>query len=172
MGAGDAAPDPSTALENDSTRVALLNNYVELPLDANGDGLLDIGVSPRNIASYGVAASENVRAVLPISVILKEKLIAPGTGASLDFLISLNPPDYQQPVYLTGRVYSSNGRLLRNLFHDEPHVLATGPVLKSWDGRDADGNIVPGGIYVLAVSGGPGKNASKNTVTASFAVVR
>ncbi len=172
MGAGDAAPDPSTALENDSTRVAILNNYVELPLDSDGDGLLDIGVSPRAIATYGVAAAEDVRAILPITVIVQDKLIAPGIGQMLDFQVALNPPDYQQPVYLTGRIYSSTGRLLRVLFENEPSLLSAGPVAKSWDGRDAEGRIVPGGVYVLAVSGGPGKNSSKNTVTESVAVIR
>jgi len=172
MGAGDAAPDPSVALENDSTRVAILNNYVELALDSDDDGLLDIGVSPRNIASYGVGASEDVRAVLPISLVVQDKLIAPGNGQTLDFLVSLSPPDYQQPVYLTGQIFSATGELLRTLFLDEPNLLSTGPVTKSWDGRDAQGEIVPGGVYLLAVSGGPGKNSSKNTTTASFAVIR
>ncbi len=172
MGAGDAAPDPSTVLENDSTRVAILNNYVELPLDSDGDGVLDIGVSPRAIATYGVAASEDVRQILPIAVIVQEKLIAPGEGQTLDFQVTLSPADYTQPVYLTGRIYSSTGTLIRVLFADEPHVLSTGPVAKSWDGRDAEGRIVPGGVYVLAVSGGPGKGSSQSTVTESVAVIR
>jgi hypothetical protein len=172
MGAGDAAPDPSITLEDDSTRVAILNNYVELPLDADGDGLLDIGVSPRNVATYAVASTEDERGVLPITILVQEKLIAPGSGESLQFSISLNPSDYPQTVYLTGRVYSSSGRLLRTLFADEPVVLASGSVAKTWDGRDQAGVIVPGGVYVIAVSGGPGGEASKNTATASFAVIR
>ena len=172
MGAGDAAPDPSVQLENDSTRVAILNNYVELPLDGDGDGILDIGVSPRSIAGYGVSSTEDVPAVLPVQLIIGDKLFAPGAGESLAFLVSLNPPDYQQPVYLTGRVYNAAGYLVRTLFVDEAQVLGGGAVSKSWDGRDDGGNLVPGGVYVLAVSGGPGAAASKNTATASFAVVR
>jgi hypothetical protein len=172
MGAGDAAPDPSVALENDSTRVAILNNYVELPLDSDGDGTLDIGVSPRAVATYGVAVAEDVREILPITLIVEDKLIAPGKGQTLDFRVALSPPDYQQAVYLTGRIYSSSGQLLRVLFEDEPSFLSVGPVAKSWDGRDAGGRIVPGGVYVLAVSGGPGKGSSQNTVTESVAVIR
>ncbi len=172
MGAGDAAPDPSVVLENDSTRIAILNNTIELPLDADGDGWLDIGVSPRSVANYGVPASEDVQGVLPIQVIVADKLIAPGSGQSLQFSISLNPPTYSQPVYLTGRVYSSTGRLLRTLFSEEAVLLSSGPVAKTWDGRDDGGTMVPGGVYVIAVSGGPGKSASKSTATASFAVIR
>lgn len=172
MGAGDAAPDPSVVLDGDSTHVAILNNYVQLPLDGDGDGLLDIGVSPRAIATYGVMATENVAGILPIRVLLQNQLFAPGNGESLDFVISLNPPDYQQIVYLTGRIYSSTGELLRNLFDNEPHLLAGSPLTKSWDGRDNGGQVVPGGIYVLAVSGGPAGYGSKNTVSASFAVIR
>jgi hypothetical protein len=172
MGVGDAAPDPSVILENDSTRVAILNNYVALPLDADGDGFVDIGVSPRGVASYGVVASEDVGGVLPITLLVEEKLIAPGAGESLNFTISLNPPAYQQTVYLTGRIYSSSGRLLRTLFAEEAMVLSPSPAAKTWDGRDDSGAIVPGGVYVIAVSGGPGRDASKNTATASFAVIR
>ncbi|MDH3215698.1 MAG: hypothetical protein OEN01_05320 [Candidatus Krumholzibacteria bacterium] len=172
MGAADAAPNPSVVLENDSTRLAILNNFVQLPLDSAGNGSLAIGVSPRAVASYAVARLEDTREILPLQVHLQRKLIAPGEGTSLDFLISLNPPQYTQSVYVSGRIYSASGRLLRNLFNDEPLILSGGGVTKSWDGRDGHGNIVPGGIYVLAVSGGVGKNSSKKTVKASFAVIR
>lgn len=170
-GAGDAAPDPSMVLENDSTRLAILNNHVRLPLDGDGDGLLDMGVSPRSIASYAVM-KESVRQVLPLEIVVPDKLVEPGQGTHLEFFVSLDPPEYQQPVYVTGRIYSSDGRLLRSLFDDEPLVLAAGPVMRSWDGRDDRGKIVPGGVYVLAVSAGLGRDASKKTVTASFAVIR
>jgi hypothetical protein len=60
------------------------------------------------------------------------------------------------------------------LFEDQARDLSAGaaPVIDTWDGRDRQGNLAPGGIYVLAVSGGPGANAPKNTVKASFAIVR
>ena len=92
----------------------------------------------------------------------------------LRFIASLDPPDYVLPVYLTANVYSSAGELLRNIYQDEPRDLSGGatPVVDEWDGRDNQGSLVPGGVYILSVSGGPGQGASKTTAKASCAVIR
>jgi len=174
VGAGDAGPDPSTILESDSTRVAILNNHMSFPLDSDGDGLIDMGVSPRSVVSYALPSSENVRSVLPIELTLDRKLFTPDTGEVVRFSASLQPPDYSLPVYLSANIFSSTGRLLRNLYENEPRDLSAGapPVWDEWDGRDNEGRVVPGGIYILALAGGPGDQSAKNTVKASVAVVR
>jgi hypothetical protein len=174
MGVGDAAPDPSVVLEVDSTRIAILNNYVSLPLDSDTDGLLDIGVSTQDIVAYAIPFTTDSRQVLAMEVTIREKLVAPGAGTSLEFLVSLDPPAYDLPVFVSARIFSVEGRLVRDLYDDEPRDLSAdaAPLWDAWDGRDESGILVPGGIYVLAVSGGPGRNAAKNTVRASFAVIR
>ena len=171
-GAGDAAPDPSVVLENDSTRVAILNNYLRIPLDANGDGRLDVGVSPRAVATAAIASTEQTRQRLPVHVTIEEKVFSPEAGETLRFRVSLDPPDYGLPVFLTARVYSSNGHLVRNLFDNLQVGLSSGSFPDEWDGRDNHGGIVPGGVYILAVSGGPAAGRTKDTVKASFAVIR
>jgi hypothetical protein len=173
-GAGDAAPNPATLLDNDSTRVAILNNYIEVSLDVDNDGLLDAGVSPRARAMVAVAQTEDSGPLLPLRLVLQNKLVRPGTGNPLTFYAALDPAEYAQPVYLTARVYSADGRLLRKLFEDVPRDLSQGSpaVLDTWDGRDHDGMPAPGGVYILALSGGPALGAPKHTVKASFAIVR
>ena len=176
LGAGDAGPDPTTALENDSTRVAILNNHITVPLDANPrDGILDTGVSPRAVATYARPFATGTREVLPVRLTLENKAFAPETGEVLSFVASLDPAASDTTaVYLTANVYSAAGELLRNIYRDEPRNLSAGatPVVDEWDGRDNHGNLVPGGIYILSVSGGPGQGASKNTAKASCAVIR
>jgi hypothetical protein len=173
-GAGDAAPDPSVALDNDSTRVAILNNYMTLPLDADGNGLLDIGVSPRNVATVAVSTTDGVGSVLPLQVALERKVFSPEAGEVLRFRASLSPADYRQLVYLTARVYSADGHLLRTVLGDEPRDLSASAAAAwdEWDGRDSHGRFVPGGIYVLAVSGGVGSGVTAEVVRSSFAVIR
>lgn len=171
-GAGDAAPDPSLLLEVDSTRVAVLNNHVIVPLDGNGDGFLDAGVSPASAVTFATVAGQ-VRGPLPLGIELEGKLISPEEGTPLRFRPFLSPPDYTLPVYVTARVFSAGGRLVRNLFFDQARNLAAGGApWDEWDGRDAGGSIVPGGVYVLAVSAGPSEGGSASTAKASFAVVR
>jgi flagellar hook assembly protein FlgD len=51
-------------------------------------------------------------------------------------------------------------------------VLSDGPVGIEWDWKDEQGNFVPGGIYLIAVSGGAGRGTSKTTAKASFAIAR
>lgn len=174
-GAGDAAPDPSVVLENDSTRVAILDNDIQIVLDGDGDGLVDTGVSPRDIATYTLAPGdpdEAVRQVLPVKIRLEQKLFTPDAGGVAEFYVTLDPPDYELPVYVTARIYSAEGRLVRTLVEEEPMILSTGPVAIEWDWKDGDGNVVPGGIYLIAVSGGAGEGTSKTTEKASFAIAR
>jgi hypothetical protein len=174
-GAGDAAPDPSVVLENDSTRIAIMDNDIRIELDGDGDGFVDTGVSPREIADYALppgAITDPVRQVLPIKVRLEQKLYTPDLGGVVEFPVTLDPPDYALPVYVTARIYSSEGRLVRTLVEEQPMVLSAGPVGIEWDWKDDRGSIVPGGIYLIAVSGGAGEGTSKNTAKASFAIAR
>jgi hypothetical protein len=173
-GAGDAAPNPSVVLENDSTRLAVLDNHLVIPLDQDGDGVLDVGVSPRSIAGPSVAQITLQRQILPLKLIMEKKFFAPEKGEVLRFLTLLEPSDFTGSVYMNASVYSAAGRLLCRLYVDEPRALAGGgaPLWDTWDGRDRDGAIVPGGIYILAVSGGPAPGSPTRTVKASMAVIR
>jgi hypothetical protein len=174
-GSGDAAPNPSVVLENDSTQTAILDNDIQIALDSNGDGFVDIGVSPRDIVVYALppdVLDNPVRQVLPIKIPLDQKLYSPDLGGVVEFPVTLDPADYELPVYVTARIYSAAGQLVRTLVEDEPMVLSTDPVGIPWDWKDDRGSIVPGGIYVIAVSGGAGKGTSKNTAKASFAIAR
>jgi len=171
-GVGDAGPDPTVLLENDSTRVALVNNFVEVPLDGNGDGLLDLGIAPRAVATYASAPASPVRQPLPLTLFVERKVFAPDRGEVVRFQLSLQPDDYAQPVYVTARVYSSSGRLLRRIFEDEARVLGGATAWDEWDGRDDAGVIVPGGIYVIAVAGAAAPRGPAKPVKASIAVIR
>ncbi len=69
-------------------------------------------------------------------------------------------------------IYSSDGRVVRKLREETPSEFASGTERVEWDFKDDRGGVVPGGIYIIAAAAGPGSGAPKNTVKASFAVVR
>ncbi|MFH1755047.1 MAG: hypothetical protein ABIA59_05035 [Candidatus Latescibacterota bacterium] len=172
-GVGDAAPDPAAVLENDPARTALCDNTIRIPLDADGDGMLDMEVSPRETVSFALTGVSSEREKLPLGLEIAAKVIAPETGQQLEFFLQLMLDSYSLPVYLTARVFSSSGELVDVIYEDSPRHFssAASAVWDTWDGRDSHGNIVPGGVYILTVSAGPAKGAAE-TVRASFAVIR
>ncbi len=173
-GSGDAAPDPSTVLENDPTRLAVLDNTVRIPLDQDGDALLDMGVSPREVASFSISHKSNRRQTLPVGLHLSSKVFSPDKGEVLRFLPVLDSVEYPLPVYLTARVYAASGILVSVIYKDKLRIFSddTAPQWDEWDGRDLNGNIAPGGIYILALSASPGKGPSAGIAKATFAVIR
>jgi hypothetical protein len=174
-GAGDAAPDPSIVLEDDSTRVAIVDNHIIVPLDADGDGMLDTNVSPRQSVSYALSSAAQgttVRQPLVFRIPLTGKLVSPIREEVARFPVELDTRDYTEPVYLTVQVFSSDGRVVRTLLEDAPVDFSSGTVWVSWDFEDDHGRIVSGGVYVIAVSGGAGKGSPKSTAKVAFAVVR
>lgn len=173
-GAGDAAPDPSVVLEGDSTRVAVADNHAIIPLDEEGDGFLDAGVSPRAATQYAVSAASqgtNAGQVLALRIPLDRKVYAPSQEAEVSFTVVLDS-DYAEPVYLDVRIYSSAGYVVRSLAEESPVDFSTGDASIDWDFKDDRGDFVPGGIYIFAVSGGAGKGTPKSTAKAAFSVLR
>jgi hypothetical protein len=174
-GAGDAAPDPSVVLDDDSTRTAICDNRVILPLDQDGDGILDAGVSPRAAASYAVAPAAQgteTDGAFALRLPLEKKLFTPNDGEPAVFTVALDESGFAGTVYLTVTIYSSDGRAVRKLRAEEPAVFASGTESVEWDYKDDGGELVPGGIYIVAAAAGPGRGAPKNAVKAAFAVAR
>ena len=174
-GAGDAAPDPSVVLEDDSTRTAVVDNHVILPLDEDRNGILDMGVSPRSAARYAIspaAGETETSQVFELRIPLEEKLLSPRQEDRAFFPVVLDTRDYAGTVYLTVTIYSSDGRVVRKLREEAPADFTSGQERVEWDFKDDRGGVVGGGIYIVTAAAGPGKGAPKKAVKASFAVLR
>jgi hypothetical protein len=83
------------------------------------------------------------------------RLFAADAGESIQFFLDVATP-IPDAVYLTARVYSLRGEAVRELYRSErrPAAALSDPVLDRWDGRDAAGRPVPGGMYLLRVEAG------------------
>jgi hypothetical protein len=169
-GAGDAAPDPSVRLESDSLRQSVLDNYIRVPLDSDEDRILDIPVSPRDMVSYALSGRSTAETIPELEVTMEKKLFAPDNGDVLRFRISFDSSDYGSPVHITARVYTSSGNLVRAIFEDEP--LGPSAVWYEWDGRGTHGDVVPGGVYVLAVNGSADMTVPLKVTKQAVAVIR
>jgi hypothetical protein len=173
-GAGDAAPDPTSLLENDPARPAVCDNAIRIPLDADEDGALDMGVSPRNAVTYLSGETGSERQNLPLGLQIAQKVIAPEKGEALQFQPLLALDSYPLPVYLTARVFSSAGQLVDVIYEESPRRFNGSASMEwdRWDGRDFHGNLVPGGVYILTISGGAARGVATEMVKETFAVIR
>jgi hypothetical protein len=172
-GAGDAAPNPTHILSDDSTQSAVLDNFIIIPLDLDEDGILDVGTAPRDIVTF--ARSEELRegTTSEIALAVEAKSFAPDLNERLRFR-PVFVSGSSSPVLLTARVYSVSGRLVRVLYRDRPVAPAAGSSAEweMWDGRDSDGDVVPGGIYIISVSAAAGAAGIANAAKAAVAVIR
>ena len=172
-GSGDAAPDPGALLDSNRFRLAYLDNAVEVTYDANGDGNPDMGVSPRDAAVALNPQGSPEANVAALEVEVERKAFAPDEAEVVRFQVG-PAGGVTARLYLSARVYTADGRAVRALFENEARSFAAGatPAWDIWDGRDATGTVVRGGIYIIAVSGGLSGGSVSDVERFSVAVIR
>jgi hypothetical protein len=180
-GAGDAAPDPSVALAASpgpwSKARAALDRWLSIPADADSDGGADLGVSPRTAVTVRAddAAIRSRADGLDVEVRVTPGVFAPDRGEHATLAVAIEGGSVDD-VFATARVYAVDGRLVRVLYEDVPRAVAGGALAPSvqdrWDGRDASGRAVAGGVYVVAFEWGLVRGERAGRANAGVAVAR
>jgi len=181
-GAGDVAPNPSAFLPESAgpsskTRVRL-DRWLSIPADGNDDGVPDFGVAPR--AAVSVEPDDDVGEPRPdrseATLSVSPRVFAPDRAEDVGFTLHFDEWDDVDELFVTARVHSIDGSLVRVLFEEVPRDVASSVMTASpsdrWDGRDANGRVVNGGIYVLSVEWGLVRGERLGRATAGVAVVR
>lgn len=167
-GGPDSAPDNLGGHEVDGGIQVTIDNWAIIDIDAvdnvtgaaGPDGLPDFDINPKDRTRFVVRPP-----VTPLRFEFQRfdfdrPYFAPDRGEQVRFTFDLKPrlPESQafRKVQLSAGVYDMRGRLVRRLYTkdspDNPPRLAIDPVnpdIDLWDGRDADGRIVDGGLYLL-----------------------
>jgi hypothetical protein len=187
-GSPDSAPDNFSGFQVDGNAPALLDNFVQIPLD-----LLDAAGAPNpdrvpDLPGAGQTFTVDLQSRTdflqrpPIAGVafsladldILHGVVAPERGRDLEFRIALDQrlseTDAEgRTVSVTAEIYDLRGERRRVLFEATRFaVLDLSRDAVRWDGRDQQGRIVEGGIYVLRVMLEPGQDQ----VRRSFAVVR
>jgi len=173
-GAGDAAPDPTAALDSDRFARATLDRGLVFDADTNDDGLSDIGVAPRTAATLEPGSDPaRSRTDADLAVDVDPRAFAPDQGEAAAFSFRVESLD---AVYVSCAVFSIDGSRVKTLFED---VLRTrlGDALTPdardrWDGTNAAGEIVRGGAYAVVAEWGPARGERAGRATAAVVVVR
>lgn len=166
-GGPDSAPDNLRGHSDNSGEQVLIDNWAIVDLDQNDDTGLGAG-GPDGVADWNVQPKDRITfkyqpPIAPLRFALTDLVVdppafAPDLGGRMNFRFSLtprlnpaDPVDQSRRFNLTANVYDLRGRWVRNVFvSDERFALdPLKPDKDFWDGRDANGERVPPGVYVL-----------------------
>ncbi len=172
-GGPDSAPDNLQGHEVDAGIQETIDNFAILDLDTldvNGrpgpDGIPDFSrsgggrtviVQPKSRITFKVQPPiRSVRFELD-SLAFSRPSFAPSRQQRAGFRFAATSPDLSGPSDLAGRsvtvsaaVYDMRGQLVRRIYtNDRRPAERPADGKDSWDGRDDNGSLVPGGIYLL-----------------------
>jgi len=171
-GSGDAAPDARVVPDAGRFARARLDRVLVVVADADADGRPDAGVSPRAIVAVGTSAEAALEGGSgTIDVRVDTRAFAPDRAEAATFTVGPETGEFED-VSGSCTIYSVDGREIR-----EFSVALAGPAPETsiiWDGRDAQGRIVAGGVFVAAFdlefTGGAERTRARATI--GVAVVR
>lgn len=158
----DAIPDNLGGMAEDSGQLLVIDNYVEITIDADGDGLPDMGVFPNSWERISYFKQPPFKATaLSIKKItfLNGKVLNPfDDGVPFTFEIEVN-----RDSQFLADIYDIHGKHIKNLVnvHGEPYQW-------KWDGKEKNGKIVPFGFYIVRISAESGEV----TKTDAFSVIK
>ena len=190
LGALDVAPDPVAGVPEDRREVTVVDRAAFIDWDASKSGppdFVDFGAAVQTQAAPrfrpappGAAQPFQLTNLRTFAGGAPSRLLVPDAGLDLAFAFDIEPLT-TGVVYLTASVYSLRGDRVAELCRDAPRSAGSpGPPFGSfgdaardrWDGRDAAGRPVPGGVYVLHVAAGTAPGAPTASERRGITVVR
>ncbi|UCE03940.1 MAG: hypothetical protein JSW67_07115 [Candidatus Latescibacterota bacterium] len=193
LGAADVAPDGRESPSLDPRVPTLADRAARVDWDAQGEGALrfvDFGVAvqtqsaPRFVSDAPGAPTPGVRIEEVFTFRADEPQVAtrstlPDVGIEVGFSFRLASPA-PDVAYLTATVFSMRGEHVIDLYRDEPRSCRAlpapygcyGDVARDrWNGHDARGLPLPGGVYLLQLSAGPSPGVVVSRASRTIAVV-
>ena len=135
----DCAPDNLGGMTDASGQMVILDNYAEITIDNDGDGNIDIGVSPREQTKFLEEPPISPQALIVENVIFENgKTFSPILDEIIQFELNTNRvSDFNVKVFDLNGEFISIGQKSNEL------------LTWTWDGRSSNGDLVPFGIYIL-----------------------
>lgn len=170
-GAGDAAPNTSSTLDDDGFALTVLDRWFEIDADVDDNGAADYGVSPRTAGHVERdPLSTLARTEASVRFDVYRRAFAPDRGEHPEISFEVESGS----IYVNFFVYSLEGDRLKWLNQDFPdHQISGGlSVPVPWDGTDASGTIVRGGTYIFVADWGYQRGEHAGRAKAAVVVVR
>ncbi|MCF7918839.1 MAG: T9SS type A sorting domain-containing protein [Candidatus Cloacimonetes bacterium] len=159
----DCAPDNLGGMAQDSGQVVIIDNYLEVLLDADGDGAADTdGVLPRERVSF--LETPPVKPI-PLDIISVKFPEGKGFNPATESDIKIRFLSNRASIYFM-EIYNMEGKKKGDAVFE--NTDAEDYQIWSWDGRDANGKNVPYGIYIVRIY----SESGEITRNAAIAVVK
>jgi len=158
----DVAPDNLGGMPDDSNQPAILDNYLNILIDEDGDDLPDIGIEPKSRVSFYKTPPFSPQALnIKKLTFPKGKVFAPSQDEKIEISIETN-----RVTSVDIEIYNLNSRFIdlaenisTTIFSDDSCEIKL-----AWDGKDKNGKIVPFGIYILKIVSSTGELNQKKAI--------
>jgi hypothetical protein len=170
-GAGDTAPDASALPAPDRYARVAPDRLLSLDADVDDDGVPDDGVSPRTRVAPWATTPTVLRSDADVSVFVSPRAFAPDRGETTTIRVEVEARE-QDRIYFVFGIYSLDGAHITDLQDGVPIQFGDGQLLLDWDGRDAHGEVVRGGTYIVLAQWGNTPGERTGRAKAAVVVVR
>jgi hypothetical protein len=149
----DSAPDNLGGMTNDSGQMIVLDNYAEILIDGDGDGLPDMDIEPKKQRTFYKEPPFEAIPLLINNVIFENgKTFAPSIEEEINFeLVSNRASEFSVEIF------DVNGTFI-------DYAEKYDDLQWSWDGKNDNGSFVPFGIYILRFIADSGEVSHKEAV--------
>ena len=157
----DSAPDNLGGMANNSGQMVVLDNYVEILIDENFDGIPDMFIQPQKRRTFYKRPPFDMNPLMVENVIFEDgKTFAPLLNEEVYFELLTN-----RNSEFTVKIYNLNGIFINFAefidFEVEEDIVSS---YWKWNGKKQDGTFVPFGIYILLFISDSGEVSYKETV--------
>ncbi len=150
----DCAPDNLGGMANSSGQMVVLDNYVEILIDANNDGFPDTNIEPQNNSFFYKKPPFNTVPLKVEDVVFQDgKVFSPFIDQYIFFRLETNRVS---EFYV--EIFNLDGQYINNAELDNSDLSW------KWDGRDLKGDMVNFGVYILRFIAASGEVSHKETV--------
>ncbi len=150
----DCAPDNLGGMTNSSGQMVVLDNYVEILIDSNNDGLPDTNIEPQKSTNFYKKPPFNTVPLKVENVKFRSgKVFSPLVDQYVFFSLQTNRVS---EFYV--EIFNLDGQYINNAELDNSDLSW------KWDGRDLKGDLVNFGVYILRFIAASGEVSHKETV--------
>ena len=149
----DCAPDNLGGMANNTGQMVVLDNYADILIDADGDGLPDMNIEPQmRTTFYKKPPFEAIPLLIQNVVFANGKTFSPSLNEEIHFELETN-----RTSEFTVEIFDLNGKFIN-------YAENTEPLSWKWNGKNKNGIFVSFGIYILRFIADSGELSHKEAV--------